>query len=67
MSVDDQPVPEPVGTHQGRPPSSPAEALRQIARDMAKAYEVALEVDPQLYFSGRTPAVVSAHTAAERA
>ncbi|QLQ37517.1 hypothetical protein [Micromonospora robiginosa] len=62
MSVDDQAVPEPTGAHQG-----PAEALRQIARDMAKAYEVALEVNPQLYFSGRTPAVVSAHTSAERA
>lgn len=62
MPVDDQPVPEPAGTHQG-----PTEALRQIARDMAKAYEVALEVNPQLYFSGRTPAVASTHTAADRA
>ncbi|MEV0004002.1 hypothetical protein AB0H28_17185 [Micromonospora sp. NPDC050980] len=69
MSVDDQPVAEPLGTHRGHPatPSSPADALRQIARDMAKAYEVALEVDPQLYFSGRTPTVVTAPVPADRA
>ncbi|WP_433494125.1 hypothetical protein ACQP26_24700 [Micromonospora sp. CA-248089] len=69
MSVDDQPGLEQPSTEQGRPPTpaSRAEALRQIARDMAKAYEVALEVDPQLYFSGRSPVIASAYGSAERA
>ncbi|MEU3457689.1 hypothetical protein ABZ671_29430 [Micromonospora sp. NPDC006766] len=44
-----------------------AEALQQIARDMSKMYEVALEVDPQLYFSGRTHALATSPGLANQA
>ncbi|TDB71870.1 hypothetical protein [Micromonospora sp. KC723] len=66
MSTDDQHAPQPVNVAQGSSDPSPAkgsgpapEALQQIARDMSKAYEVALEVDPRLYFSGRTPTLAN--------
>ncbi|MFI6133070.1 hypothetical protein [Micromonospora sp. NPDC051141] len=69
MPVDDQPGPESPGTCHGHlpPPAPPAEALRQIARDMVKAYEVALEVDPQLSFGGRIPMVAGAQPTGDRA
>ncbi|MGR6321759.1 hypothetical protein Q2K19_16895 [Micromonospora soli] len=65
----DQHAPESASTGQvQRPgPDRAAEALRQIAREMSKAYEVALEVDPQLYFSGRTPALATSPSLADRA
>lgn len=56
MSASDQHPPDTAQVP--RLSSSPvSEALLQIARDMSKVYEMALEVDPQLYFSGRTPAL----------
>ncbi|TDC30991.1 hypothetical protein [Micromonospora sp. KC213] len=62
MSADEQHPAPPVDVGRNSSDPSPAngsgpapEALQQIARDMSKAYEVALEVDPRLYFSGRPP------------
>jgi hypothetical protein len=69
MSGSDQHAPESAKTTRFQPlsPGPVTEALQQIARDMSKAYEVALEVDPQLYFSGRTPALSTAPGPADRA
>lgn len=69
MSASDQHAPESAGRpHVQRTGPDPAtDALRQIARDMSKAYEVALEVDPKLYFSGRTPVVATSPGLAEPA